>query len=151
SMIRTVSGSTITLGYDVQLPRPYSRINIVQGTKGIAQGYPERISIEGSGNDHPWKSLEDYRQDYEHPLWQQLHAQAEGKGHGGMDYLVLYRLVEALRNGTEPDMDVYDAASWSVVSALSERSVANRSRPVDFPDFTRGKWKTRSPLGIVTA
>ena len=68
-----------------------------------------------------------------------------------MDYLVLYRLVEALRNGTEPDMDVYDAASWSVVSALSERSVANRSRPVDFPDFTRGKWKTRSPLGIVTA
>ena len=68
-----------------------------------------------------------------------------------MDYLVLYRLVQALRSGTEPDMDVYDAASWSVVSALSERSVADRSRPIDFPDFTRGKWKTREPLGIVTA
>ena len=68
-----------------------------------------------------------------------------------MDYLVLYRLVQALRSGTEPDMDVYDAASWSIVSALSERSVAARSRPIDFPDFTRGKWKTREPLGIVTA
>ena len=68
-----------------------------------------------------------------------------------MDYLVLYRLVQALRSGTEPDMDVYDAASWSIVSALSERSVADRSRPIDFPDFTRGKWKTREPLGIVTA
>lgn len=151
SMIRTVSGSTITLGYDTQLPRPYSRINLVQGTKGIAQGYPERISIEGQGNDHAWKPLDEYRDEYEHPLWQQLHSQAEGKGHGGMDYLVLYRLIQAFRTGTPPDMDVYDAASWSVVSALSEQSVANRSRPVDFPDFTRGKWRTNSPLGIVTA
>ena len=151
SLIRTVQGATITLGYDVQLPRPYSRVNLVQGTQGIAQGYPERISIQGPTDDHSWKSLDDYREQYEHPLWKQLHEQAAGKGHGGMDYLVLYRLVRALQTGTAPDMDVYDAASWSVVTALSERSVANRSQPVDFPDFTRGKWKTNSPLGIVTA
>ena len=151
SLIRTVNGSTITLGYDTQLPRPYSRINLVQGTKGVAHGFPERISVQGPGNDHAWNSLDAFREEYEHPLWKQLHAQAEGKGHGGMDYLVLYRLIEAFRNGTPPDMDVYDAASWSVVSALSERSVANRSRPIDFPDFTRGKWRTNSPLGIVTA
>ena len=151
SLIRTVNGSTITLGYDTQLPRPYSRINLVQGTRGIAQGFPERVSIEGRGNAHAWKSVDEYREEYEHPLWKQLHAEAKGKGHGGMDYLVLYRLVEAFRTGMKPDMDVYDAASWSVVSALSEQSVANHSRPVDFPDFTRGKWRTNSPLGIVTA
>jgi len=151
SLIHTVNGASVTLGYDVQLPRPYSRINIVQGTNGIAQGYPERISIQGKGNDHAWKSLDEYREQYEHPLWKQLHAKAEGKGHGGMDYLVLYRLIRAFQTGTPPDMDVYDAASWSVVTALSERSVANRSRSIDFPDFTRGKWETRSPLEIVTA
>jgi len=151
SLIRTVNGSTITLGYDTQLPRPYSRINLVQGTKGIVQGYPERICIEGRGHNHIWKSLDEYREDYEHPLWKQMGTLAEGKGHGGMDFLMLYRLVKAFRAGTPPDMDVYNAASWSVVSALSERSVAHKSRPVDFPDFTRGKWRTNSPLGIVRA
>jgi hypothetical protein len=68
-----------------------------------------------------------------------------------MDYLENRRLIQCLREGKPLDMDVYDAAAWSVVSALSERSVAARSRPVDFPDFTRGRWKTREPLGIVEA
>ena len=76
---------------------------------------------------------------------------AKAKGHGGMDFMELYRLIRALRTGTPPDMNVYDAASWSVVSELSERSVANKSRPVDFPDFTLGKWKTNPPLGIMGA
>ena len=150
SLIRTVNGASITLGYDVQLPRPYSRINLVQGTKGIVQGYPERISIEGKGNDHSWKSLADYRKEYDHPLWKKTQEEAKGKGHGGMDYVMMYRLINAFRNGTPQDMDVYDAASWSVICALSEKSVANRSRPVDFPDFTKGKWRKRSPLGIVS-
>ena len=151
TLIRTVNGRTITVGHDTQLPRPYSRINMVQGTKGIFQGYPDRIHLEGHGIGHKWESLDDYWAEHEHPLWQELNRKAQGKGHGGMDFMELYRLIKALRTGTPPDMDVYDAAAWSVVSELSERSVANRSRPVDVPDFTRGKWKINRPLGIVGA
>ena len=65
------------------------------------------------------------------------------------DFLEDFRLIEALRNGVPPDYDVYDAATWSVVSALTEKSVADRSRPVDFPDFTKGKWKTSPPVRIM--
>ena len=151
SLIHTVNGATMTLVFDTQLPRPYSRINIVQGTRGIVQGYPERIYIDGRSPRHDWETLDKYYAEYDHPLWKALRERAEGKGHGGMDYMMLYRLVKCLRTGAPPDMDVYDAASWSVVSALSEQSVANRSQPVDFPDFTRGKWKTNPPLGIVGA
>ena len=72
-------------------------------------------------------------------------------GHGGMDYLEDYRLIKCLREGLPTDMDVYDAAALSVICELTERSVANRSRPVDVPDFTRGRWKMAAPLGIVEA
>ena len=150
-MIRTVGGKTITLGHDTQLPRPYSRMSMVQGTEAIYQGYPDRIHIEGRSPKEQWESLEDYLSEYDHPLWQELDERAEGKGHGGMDYMELHRLIQALRKGSPTDWNVYDAASWSVVFELSERSVANRSRPVDFPDFTRGKWKTNVPLGIISA
>jgi len=152
SLIRTVNGRTITLYHDCSSPRPYSRINLVQGTKGIFQGYPDRIYIEGkSPEKDTWEPLENYATQYEHPLWKARAQDAKGAGHGGMDYMVLYRLIKCLRNGTPPDMDVYDAATWSVVSELSERSVADRGRSVDFPDFTRGKWKTNPPLGIIGA
>jgi hypothetical protein len=46
---------------------------------------------------------------------------------------------------------VYDAALLSSVTPLSESSVVERSRPVDFPDFSRGRWKTQAPWGIVEA
>jgi len=151
SLIRTVEGKTITLGHDTQLPRPYSRMSMLQGTKGIYQGYPDRIHLEGRSPSHEWEDLETYLEEYNHPLWKELEELAEGKGHGGMDYMELYRLVKSLRTGTPTDWNVYDAASWSVIFELTERSVANKSRPVDFPDFTRGKWKTNPPLGIVTA
>ncbi len=149
SLIRTVGGKTITLGHDTQLPRPYSRMSMIQGTKGIYQGYPDRIYIEGRSPGHEWEALEDYRSEYDHPLWKELGERAEGKGHGGKDFMELYRLIQALRTGTPTDWNVYDAASWSVVFELSECSVANKSRPVDFPDFTRGNWKTNLPLGII--
>jgi len=150
SLIRTVNGVTIVLSYDCSTPRPYSRINLIQGTKGIFRGYPDRIYIEDrSPEAHTWESPDRYFEEYEHPLWKALGDSAKGAGHGGMDYIEDYRLVQCLRQGVPTDMDVYDAAAWSAVSALSERSVANRSRPVDFPDFTRGAWKTREPLGIV--
>ncbi len=151
SLIRTVNGKTITLYHDCSSPRPYSRIHIVQGTKGIAERYPDRIYIEGtSPQNDKWEPMEDYYDAYEHPLHRAAGKEGQGLGHGSMDFLEDYRLIKALRTGTAPDMDVYDAASWSVVCALSEKSVANRGRPVDFPDFTRGAWRTREPLGIVT-
>jgi hypothetical protein len=149
SLIKTVNGLTITLYHDTNLPRPYSRINMVQGTNAITQGYPNRIHIEGKSPAHRWEDLDKYRDQYEHPLWKKIGELAKGAGHGGMDFLEDYRLIHCLLNGEPMDMDVYDAAAWSVVSELSERSVADKSRPMDFPDFTRGLWKKRKPLGII--
>ncbi len=151
SLIRTVNGLTITLVHDCNLPRPYSRINLVQGTRGIARGYPDRVLIEGKTEGHEWEPLMKFAEEFEHPLWTAMAKKARGAGHGGMDFIEDYRLIKCLREGVPTDMDVYDAAAWSVVSELTERSVANRSRPVDFPDFTRGMWKTYPPLGIVGA
>ena len=149
TMIRTKKGRTITLGHDTQLPRPYTRINMVQGTRGIVQGYPDRIALESNARGHKWEPIDTFQSKYEHPLWRKLIREAQGKGHGGMDYMEIHRLIECLHTGTEPDMDVYDAAAWSVVSELSERSIANRSQTMDVPDFTRGRWKTNPPLKIV--
>jgi len=151
SLLKTAKGHTITLYHDTSTPRPYSRINMVQGTKAIFRGYPDRIHIEGKSPAHQWESVEEYLKEYDHPLWRKQGEKAHGAGHGGMDYMELYRLVKTLREGVYPDMDVYDAADWSVIVELSERSVLSKSRPVDFPDFTRGGWKTRKPLGIIEA
>ena len=123
---------------------------MVQGTKGIFQGYPGRIHIEGISPAHTWEPLDKYFQEYEHPLWKTIGERAKGAGHGGMDFIEDYRLIQCLLEGKPTDFDVYDAAAWSVVTELSEISVANRSKAVDFPDFTRGKWKTNKPLGIIT-
>jgi len=151
SLIRTVNGLTIIVIHDCSSPRPYSRINMIQGTKGLFEGYPDRIYIEGRSPHHQWENAAAYRGEFEHPLWKTLAERATDSGHGGMDYVMNYRLIRCLQTGTPPDMDVYDAAAWSAVSELSERSVARRSAPQDFPDFTRGAWKTNPPLGIVTA
>ncbi len=149
SMIKTKKGMTITLYHDTNLPRPYSRIDLVQGTKAISMGYPDQIHIEGRSPAHQWEPLEKYEAEFEHPLWKKIGELAKGAGHGGMDFLEDYRLIQALRTGTPTDMDVYDAAALSCVSELSELSVANKSKPIDFPDFTRGLWKNRDPWGIV--
>ena len=148
SLIHTVKGKVITLYHDTSSPRPYSRIHIVQGTKGIFEKYPDRVHIEGRSPQHQWEELENY-QEFDHPIWKQLEEKSKGAGHGGMDFIEDYRLIEALRKGQPLDMDVYDAASWSVVSVLSEKSVAKHSRPIDFPDFTRGKWKNPRPLQVM--
>ncbi len=154
SLIKTVNGKTIYLVHDTNLPRPYSRINLIQGTKGITQGFGDMthrnlIHIEGRSEEHKWQPLTDYAGEFEHPFIREYQATSTGAGHGGADYLELARLIYCLRNGLPTDMDVYDAADWTVVSGLTEESVAKRSRPIDFPDFTRGIWKTREPLGII--
>lgn len=150
TLIRTKRGRTILVEHDTTSPRPYSRINLVQGTKGTFCGYPDRIFVEGRSEEHGgWDDIEPYRKEFEHPLWAANHQAAAGAGHGGMDFMEDFRLIAALRTGSPLDMDVYDAAAWSAICELSERSVAQRSQPQDVPDFTRGRWPYRTPLGIV--
>lgn len=152
SLIQTKNGKTIILIHDTNLPRPYTRINLVQGTKGIAHKWPDRIYIEGrAAKPHEWDDFEKFAAEFEHPLWQALAQKGEGRGHGGMDFIEDYRLVWSLRKGEPTDQDVYDAAAWSAVIDLSCKSVAKKGKPIDFPDFTRGKWRTNPPLGIITA
>jgi predicted dehydrogenase len=146
SLIKTSKGRTITLYHDTNSPRPYSRVDRVQGTEGIIEGYPDRVYIEGKSPGHRWETFEPYEEEFEHQLWKDLRERARGAGHGGMDYLEDYRLIDALLKGRYPDFDVYDAASWSAVSELSERSVAAKGKPMEFPDFTRGAWKTNKPI-----
>ena len=149
SLIKTARGRTIYVEHCTNLPRPYSRINLVQGSKGIFQGYPNRVYIEGRGREHQWEDASTVLGDFEHPLWRELAEQAKGAGHGGMDYIEDYRLIKCLHEGKPTDMDVYDAAALSAVVELSVRSVKRRSEAVDVPDFTRGRWKSRPPLDVV--
>ena len=148
SLLRTARGRTVVLQHDVVSPRPYSRINMVSGTKGTFADYPARVFLDGQ-EEHAWRELRQkdgrvpggIEDRFEDPLWKRLAGPAEQGGHGGMDYVMNWRLVECLREGLPPDMDVYDAAAWSAPAALSEQSVAGGNVPVEFPDFTRGRWK----------
>lgn len=150
SSIRTSNGKTIMLQHDVTSPRPYSRIHLVSGTKATAQKYPlpPRISTnhEGWVSDEEFQALE---KQYTPAIVNKLGEMAKKiGGHGGMDFLMDWRLIDCLRNGLPVDMDVYDAAAWSSITPLSEWSVANRSAPIDIPDFTRGSWKNNAPVDI---
>ena len=149
SLIKTARGRTIMVQHCTNLPRPYSRINLVQGTKGLFSGYPHRLYIEGRGRADQWVDAATLRSEFEHPLWKEIAAQAEGAGHGGMDFIEDYRLIKCLREGLPLDMTVYDAAALSAVVDLSVRSVAKSGQPVAVPDFTRGRWKSTPPLPIV--
>ena len=149
SLIRTANGKTILVEHCTNLPRPYSRIHMVQGTKGLFQGYPSRVYVEGRGKEDEWVDANTMLGEFEHPIWKEIAAAAEGAGHGGMDFIEDYRLIKCLREGTPTDMNVYDAASLSAVVHLSVQSVAKKAAAMDFPDFTRGRWKTTPPLPIV--
>ena len=144
SIVKTVNGRTVMLQHDVSNPRPYTRHNRVMGTKGTFEDYPPRIYVEGQAGGERFTPLSDeQKKQFEHPLWTRLGERARGAGHGGMDYIMAYRLVECMREGLAPDYDVYDAAAWSAPLPLSEMSVAKGSMPMKFPDFTRGDWKSR--------
>lgn len=144
SILKTEKGRTILVQHDVVNPRPYSRINMVQGTMGVFEDYPARIYIEGRSKDDAWEELTAYKE-YEHPLWTQVGDLARKLGgHGGMDFIMLYRIVQCFKDGTGPDIDVYDAAAWSAPGPLSEVSNREHGSGQAFPDFTRGKWNTRN-------
>ena len=146
SLIRTKLGRTILLQHDVVTPRPYDRNLLIGGTRGTFRDYPPRIFLDTPASQqeslaidaHQWQSLDGYKAQYEDPLWSNLGELARKRGgHGGMDFIMIYRLLQTMRSGEPPDSDVYDAAEWSAPGPLSEQSVAQRSAAVDFPDFRR--------------
>lgn len=146
TVIKTVNGETITLNHDTNLPRPYSLGFRVQGTKGIWMDLNNSLHIEGISPAHRWESDEKYMKEYDHKLWKKYESQAAGAGHGGMDFFVINAFIEALKRDAPMPLDVYDCATWSAVTCLSEESIAQGSAPVPFPDFTKGKWIKRKPI-----
>jgi hypothetical protein len=142
SLIKTAKGRMITLEHEVATPQPYDRINLIAGTKGIFRDYPPRIYVDGDRREE-FGPLDPYKEKFTHPYWKQVGELArEMGGHGGMDFVMAFRLIECMRQGAAPDIDVYDAAAWSAPGPLSELSVAKGGAPVKFPDFTRGGWQT---------
>ena len=158
TLIRTHKGKTIGLQHNVYTPRPYSRQYELTGTKGYVNKYPtpgialEHDAMSDSGvvpnhedlSSHKFLPKEAYDaliEKYRHPIQKELLEKAlKAGGHGGMDFIMDYRLIYCLRNGLPLDQDVYDAAEWSCIGDLSAASIQNNSMPVAFPDFTRGEW-----------
>jgi hypothetical protein len=150
TLIKTEKGLTVTLYHDTQTPRPYDLILRVQGTEAIYMMTLDKIYVDGRSpvqkGKPVWEELEPYYAQYEHPLWERFGHTTGKYPHGPIDYMVVQQFIDAVRAKSQPPIDVYDAATWSVISPLTERSVAARSAAVDFPDFTRGKWNTRKPV-----
>lgn len=148
SLIKTSKGRTIMVQHDVSSPRPYSRIHLLSGTKAFAQKYPmQQIAFGHRVADK--EKMKELWDKYTPEIVRRVGDMAKKVGgHGGMDFIMDWRLIDCLRNGLPMDMDVYDAASWSCITPLSEWSIANNSQPIDVPDFTRGAWKTNKPLEL---
>ena len=156
TLIKTVNGKSIMVQHDVSSPRPYSRTNLISGTRGIVRDYPFQCAFEEKCFDHKahgWFSDEqaaDVRRKYMHPMWRDVSAVAEKVGgHGGMDFIMDLRWAWCLQNGEPLDMDVYDLAATSCLCELTETSVRGGSKPVSVPDFTRGNWRNVQPWGVV--
>jgi hypothetical protein len=149
TLIRTMKGKTIMLQHDVHTGRPYSRINLLAGTKAVHDGYPSRLYLEPeelASWGHDWLNETEYNKMWEKylpPVWTKLRDQIKDNefAHGGMDFVMLYRLIGCLNKGLPLDIDLYDGVLWSAITPLSGISVKNNSSSVKVPDFTGGKWK----------
>jgi hypothetical protein len=148
TLVHTSLGKTVMIQHDVSSTQPYSRIHLVKGTQGMAQKYPRQLIALGES----WAKDEEMK-----AIWEKYTPEIVNRvgemakkvgGHGGMDFIMDWRMIDCLRNGLPLDQDVYDGALWSVIAPLSEWSVANRSQSIDVPDFTGGSWKTNVPHGI---
>jgi len=147
-LIKTNKGRTIMIQHDVTSPRPYSRIHMLSGTECFAQKWPLKHIAFGHevADEAKMKELEEK---YTPEILKRVGEMAKKVGgHGGMDFIMDWRLIDCLRNGLPMDMDVYDAASWSCITSLSEWSIANKSNSIEVPDFTRGAWKTNAPVDL---
>lgn len=158
TMIRTENGKSILIEHDVTSPRPYNRMFQLSGTRGFANKYPvQGFALDGGMidsdavpnhedlNAHSFVSEETFKalmERYKHPIVRDIEETAKQVGgHGGMDFIMDYRLIYCLQNGLPLDMDVYDLAEWCCLIPLTEISLDNGSAPVEIPDFTRGGWQ----------
>ena len=156
TLVKTRNGKTVLIQHNVYTPRPYDRMYQLVGNKGFADKYPnsafafepDQIADAAAEYDNlsshsyvPREVRDSLMAKYKHPIAKEIEEKArEVGGHGGMDFIMDYRLVWCLRNGKPLDMDVYDAAEWSCLGELTAASIANGSKPVKIPDFTRGRW-----------
>ncbi len=145
--IGCANGETILLQHDTSLPRPYSLGFRVQGTEGLWMDVNKAIYIEGkSPKPHQWENAQSWLDKYDHPLWVRWSKEAAGSGHGGMDFYVIHAFIESAKQNIPTPLDVYDAATWSAITPLSEQSIIMGNETVDFPDFTAGQWIYRKPV-----
>lgn len=150
TIIKCANGETIVLTLDTTLPRYYSRGFYVQGTKGMYTEDNKSIFLDKHEHakdhfawDKHWGNVEEFRKEYEHPIWEKYLREGVKEGHDGMDYLVFSDFVDCVKNKTQASIDAYDVAAWMCITALSEESIAKGGMPVFVPDFTNGKWIKR--------
>ena len=144
-MIGTEQGRLIRAELDVCSPRPYSRINTIAGSRGLLEDYPSRIYFEPDHEGHSWADSQPYLDEYDHWLWQDIGDDAGNHGgHGGMDYILIYRTMQCMQQGLVPDIDIYDSAAWCAAVPLSGESLSTGGA-VEIPDFTRGQWSAERP------
>ena len=168
SMLRTANGKILTLKHNVATPNPYDRGNLYLGSKGIFRGInfvespadayvngsPCRFGWEENVGDHvkeyfPFEKAQAIRKEFRHPFWKVAGAMAKKiGGHGGMDFIMDLRWAYCLQNGLPLDTDVYDLATYSSIVELTERSVNAGGKEIEFPDYTRGGWKTAKPFTV---
>ncbi|MDR1530965.1 MAG: Gfo/Idh/MocA family oxidoreductase [Clostridiales bacterium] len=154
TVIKCAHGETITLTLDTTLPRFYSRGFYVQGTKGMYMEDNRSIFLDGKDNaaefawQEHWNNVEDYYEQYDHPLWKKTLREGRTDGHGGIDRLVFRAFFDAVSMRGEAPIDVYDTAAWMCITPLSEDSVALGGAPVAIPDFTSGGWLSRAPVAV---
>jgi predicted dehydrogenase len=155
TVIKTKNGKTIVDNFDMLVPRPYDNRWLIQGRRGLYDEMggdtagAERKSVyftpaEGATKGEAWEPFAPYEKEYEHK-WTKMASAADAELHGGTDPIELKLFVEAVRNKTQTPIDVYDSVAMCVTGPLSEKSIASGSKPIEVPDFTRGKWKTKKP------
>ena len=150
TIIKCANGETIRLTLDTTLPRPYSRGFTIHGTKAVYEEANDSIFIDGESDElhddwkKEWGNGERYKEKYIHPIWKKYEEDGVQGTHGGMDYLLFDHVFDCLIENKPFYIDVYDAASWMCITALSEKSIALGSMPVEIPDFTNGLWVMRA-------
>ena len=160
TIIKCAGGETVTLTLDTTLPKYYSREFTVRGTKGLCNQELNMVLIEGEQSFHELfetqevaekflNNAREYEEKYLHPIWKNITPEEKELGHGGMDYLMFREFFKTVKQGGELPVDVYDAASWMCISALTEQSIARGGAAVDIPDFTQGQWVKRPPKDVL--
>jgi predicted dehydrogenase len=150
TMLRSANEKMVLLRYESGSTRPMGGWESLNGTKGSYDGSPagESIHLAGRSPAHTWERLDKYRDEYDHPFWKRDGTAASATGHGGGDYFVLREFYRAVAEDREPPIDVYDGVTWSAVLPLSGDSIRQGSKALDFPDFTRGRWKQKKLTGF---